>query len=71
MKNIKTQCPICDYAYKQNGYWGCYYEIPPCEMINTATSQSYIICPVCGKPMDETYHGRQYCEECKEKLRKT
>ena len=30
-----------------------------------------VVCPVCGKEMEETYHGRQYCAECKEKLRKT
>lgn len=27
------------------------------------------ICPVCGKEMDETYMGRDYCEDCAAKLR--
>ena len=27
------------------------------------------VCPVCGKEMDETEHGRQYCADCKEKLK--
>lgn len=26
------------------------------------------ICPVCGKEMNETYLGRDYCEECARKL---
>ena len=26
------------------------------------------ICPVCGKEMNETYLGRDYCDECARKL---
>lgn len=26
------------------------------------------ICPVCGKEMDETYMGRDYCADCAAKL---
>lgn len=28
-----------------------------------------LVCPVCGKEMDETYLGRQYCKECEERLK--
>ena len=28
-----------------------------------------IVCPVCGQEMDETYHGRQYCKNCDDKLK--
>lgn len=27
------------------------------------------VCPVCGKPMPETYSGKQYCYECEKKLK--
>lgn len=26
-------------------------------------------CPICGNEMDGTEHGRQYCQDCKEKLK--
>lgn len=27
------------------------------------------VCPFCGNEMDETYHGRQYCYDCENKLK--
>lgn len=30
--------------------------------------QCETVCPVCGKEMDGTEHGRQYCEDCKAKF---
>ena len=30
--------------------------------------QCETVCPVCGKEMDGTEHGRQYCENCKAKF---
>ena len=33
---------------------------------NSSNNKNY--CPICGKEMNETYLGRQYCKDCDVKL---
>ena len=40
------------------------------EIIKMAETKEKIVCPVCGKEMDETYRGNQYCYECERKMRR-
>lgn len=71
---------ICKSCYdSKDSVFDCNASKRPCESaINHAKSlykqgyrRIYIgnpLCPVCGKKMDGTEHGRQYCESCREQL---
>ncbi len=39
------------------------------KLAEAAETKEKIVCPVCGKEMDETYRGNQYCYECERKLK--
>ena len=64
-----------EQAYK-NGYKDGYtdamngkYRSDRTNTVKIEITRKKPICPVCGKEMDETYLGRQYCKECEVKLK--
>lgn len=77
-ERYKTDCPTCSCIFiyeKSDIVSDCFIVCPECNakfyhsILNKMDESANSFCPICGKEMDETYHGRQYCKDCENKLK--